>query len=143
MNPRNVYFNGNNGEIIIMDQLDKKIIEAYDKIVNEELKMEYLTEGKLENTDKNMIMKFISSPPKKEDSYILKSYSKNWTEEERDISIIPWKTPKTLGVGFEYNGDFDELTNFFNDLKKDKKYTVKINHERNINTTNVTVYKEV
>ena len=126
-----------------MDNLDRKIIEAYDRIVNEELKMEYLTEGKLENTDKNMIMKFISSPPKKEDSYILKSYSKNWTEEERDISIIPWKTKKTLGVGFEYNGDFDELTNFFNDLKKDKKYTVKINHERNINTTNVTVYKEV
>lgn len=102
---------------------------------------EYLMEERIENADKKTIMKYIKKPPKREDSYTLRSFSKNYMEDERKIDVRPLKG-KMEGVEFSYNSDFDELT-FFLTTTVDSMddYDFKVDYERPINTTNFIIYR--
>lgn len=102
---------------------------------------EYLMEERIENVDKKTIVKLIKNPPKRNDSFTLKSFSKNYLDDEREVNIIPLKG-KMEGVQLEYNMDFDELTFFLTTLVDSMdNYNFKVANERPINTTSFVIYR--
>ena len=96
---------------------------------------EYLKEERLHSGDKRALYKIIANAEKgnltgKAD-IILKSFGKDYTEDERVVEI---KYNKGM-VSFTYNSDHFELTNTLVDICDQSGYEFKTNTERNINTT--------
>lgn len=96
------------------------------------LKEEY---EKIDNRDIREIEKYLQNP--KRGSFVLKSYSKNYNEDEREVDVLFYGKD----IIFEYNLGFDELTNFF--MEYFEKLGIKYKHifERHINTTSFYVNK--
>jgi len=99
----------------------------------------YLTEERLHGQDKRSLFKVIANAEKgkltgKAD-IILKSFKKNYTDEERVVEIRYQKD----GVEFTYNADHFELTNTLVDICDNNGYKFKTDTERNINTTTFTI----
>lgn len=89
-----------------------------------------LNEEKMDNSDAKKLKALIKTP--KNTTIVLKSFSKDYDEEEREVNVSKTKS----GVGFSYNMDFYELTNTLVDMVDDLgAYTFKTSNEKNINTT--------
>jgi hypothetical protein len=94
-----------------------------------------LNEERLDNKDTRELSKLIIEP--KNTKIVLKSFSSNYDEEEREIAV----KKKGKNVQFTYNMDFYEVTANLIDLCDASGYTFKTDDERNINTTTFTVVK--
>ena len=97
---------------------------------------EYITEERLDNKDKKVIMDIILSKDLKKKTFILKSFSKNYDKEEREVYVVKYPNKIT----FVYNSDHYEMTNVLVDICDDKGYKFKSNTERNINTTTFDIF---
>lgn len=98
----------------------------------------YLIEAtKIVNDDMSTIISYINNP--KFGSFVLKSYAGKYTEDEREVDVHIMNGRRT--ITFEYNKDFDELTNEFIDYCDANNLTFKTSYERPTNTTYFAVYK--
>ena len=99
---------------------------------------EYLTEARLHSQDKRNLYKVIASAEKgikAKSELVLKSFIKNYTEDERLVEIRYEKG----GVELTYNSDHFELTNTLVDICDQSGFEFRTNTERNINTTTFTI----
>lgn len=108
--------------------------------MNEKLK-KFLTEERLVSKDKRDLLKIIDKSIKGKtsgkDEIIIKSFSKDYDEDERTIEVIY----KKGSVVFTYNADHFELTNTLIDICDDMGFKFKTDTERNINTITFEVIK--
>lgn len=105
------------------------------------LKQYLLLERSLVNGDKRTLQKYIKNPPRKTDSIVLDSFSGNYDESEREVTIYPGK--RNVHVSFEYNADFDALTVALVDMIDDMdKYDFRSGVERQTNTQWIEVVKK-
>lgn len=96
-----------------------------------------LNEEKVNNADRKMLQKYISEP--KNTKEVLKSFSKHYDEEERELTV----KKKSNGVQFTYNMDFYDVTVTLLDIIDSmgyKKY--RVDDEGSINMTAFTVIKK-
>ncbi|HRR49726.1 MAG TPA: hypothetical protein P5293_07220, partial [Bacteroidales bacterium] len=91
---------------------------------------------KLVPQDKNMLKTIIRSP--RNTTITLKSFSDDYTPEEREIEIV-WKPPQIL---IFYNKDFYELTNYLVDFCDNNGLEFKSDFERQTNTQYFYIWKE-
>jgi len=83
----------------------------------------------LDNYDKREISKILSSPTNKK--WILKSFNKEYIDDEREIQFTVKNGKRILSV--EFNLDFYELTNYIVDLCDDLGLPIKTGFEKNTN----------
>ena len=74
-------------------------------------KKELIIEEKLNNNDKKSILSLIENP--KKTTLLLKSYSENYTEDEREVKVNSKAGGKM--VYLEYNSDFYDITDLIVD----------------------------
>jgi hypothetical protein len=115
-----------------------KLREALERPIVEDEEDELLLEDveRLDHTDTRTVLQVLSNPVHK--TWILKSYSKNYTEDEREITITAKNGRKVLYM--EYNADFYELTNFIVDACDDLGYNVKSGTEKPVNIQWLEIY---
>lgn len=94
------------------------------------LREHLLTEERLSSKDRRMFLKLIDNP--KNTSFILSSFSKNYTPDEREVDVS--KIGKS--ISFEYNADHYELTNTLIDIVDSRDdLSFNITDEPTTNTT--------
>ena len=97
----------------------------------------YLKEERLSSQDKRILLKLIADP--KKTSFVLKSFSKNYSDEEREVDVSIIKN----GLQFVYNSDHFELTNVLVDIiDRNENLNFKVDSERQTNTTYFMVIKK-
>ena len=97
----------------------------------------YIKEERLNSQDKRTLLKLISDP--KKTSFVLKSFTKNYSEDEREVDVSVIKN----GLQFVYNSDHIELTNVLVDIvDRDENLEFKVDSERQTNTTYFMVIKK-
>ena len=118
------------------DKPKKKVVE---KVIEKEIDIsKYLIEQvNIKEDDIITAISFINNP--RFDTFILKSYAKKYTENEREVDVHISNGRRT--ITFEYNRDFDEFTMALIDYCDEKGLTFKQGSERNINTAWVAIYK--
>jgi hypothetical protein len=116
--------------------MNNKLREALERPVEEDDELLLEETERLDHSDTKTILQVLSNPVHK--SWTLKSYSKNYNEDEREITITAKNGRKVLYV--EYNADFYELTNFIVDACDDLGYNVKSGVERAINVQYLEIY---
>ncbi len=118
-----------NRDIKHLPKKEENKITDIDKLVENFL----LTETRINNQDIKKIQDIFKKP--KNDSIVLKSYSKNYNDEESSVDIY-YRNNK---LSFEFNNDFDELVIFLVDYSDDLGYTSSVNSDRSTNTAYVTI----
>ena len=99
---------------------------------------EYITEtSKVEGADIHYFRNILTNP--RHDKYTLKSYERDYTAEEREVTILALDGRKRIVITF--NADFLELLQELIDLCDDLGYVTKDSNERNINTRTIMVYR--
>lgn len=98
---------------------DKKIEEGY-----------FIMEEKLEKSDLKRLISLIENP--KKTTVHLKSYSKDYTKDERDVEIDSKAGGKMVYI--EYNADFYDLTDELVDYCDKEGIDFKSGLERHTNT---------
>lgn len=99
------------------------------------IKQYLLNEERLKDSDRKQIEKLIDKP--KNTTFVLKSFSKNYSEDEREVDVSKAKD----GITFEYNADHFELTNVLVDICDENEYRFNTDTERPVNTTYFKVIK--
>jgi hypothetical protein len=94
---------------------------------------EYLKEERMSSKDKRFFLKIIDKIPNvKKGKYVIKSFDKDYDNEERNIEYRPIKN----GIEFSYNADFFELTNTLVDIVDlEPNLEFKVSTEKPTNTT--------
>jgi len=91
-----------------------------------------LNEAKVENVDKIFLKNIIKKPPKKQITYTLKSFAKDYADDfDREMEI--YKDGKNLVLS--YNKDFYELTAELANIVDNIGYKFKVSNSPVFNTT--------
>jgi hypothetical protein len=113
--------------------------KEYVKYPLQENKEEYLLSESvhLEHSDLTFFQNLLKNP--KHATYVLKSYSRDYTEDEREVSIK--SLDGNARIVIEFNMDFLELVQEIIDICDDLGFVVKDSRERNINMQYLEIYR--
>jgi len=93
-----------------------------------------LMEERINNKDKRILMKLIGGTPKKT-TFVLDSFKKDYTDDERKINVTPISKGIYQGITLEFNSDHFELLNTLIDIADDSGFAIESATEKQTNTT--------